>query len=173
MLRVYNKMLGVPYPYEEYAQVTVRDFTAGGMEHISATTMTDTRFPDERSEEDYTSTYSRPDRTVRDLVAHELVHQWFGDLVTTIDWPHAWLNEGFATYYAALYVEVAKGVNEFRQDLAYKAAAHIDEDENRYRRAIVERSYVNPEDLFDTVLYEKAGWMLHQLRFILGDECAA
>ncbi len=169
MLKVYNKMIGVPYPFEQYAQVCVRDFTFGGMEHVAATTMTDLRFPDERSEEDYSSSYSRPDRTPLDLVGHELVHQWYGDLVTMTDWPHAWLNEGFATYFQALYVETVKGVDEFRQNMAYKAAAHLDEDEKRYRRPIVEKSFVYPDDLFDSVLYEKASWMLHQLRFIVGD----
>src|SRR4029077_14961496 len=106
---------------EKYAQVTVHDFIVGGMENISATTLTDTRLPDGRSEEDYAARYSRPDRTHTELVAHELAHMWFGDLVTAKDWSHLWVNEGFATYFQALFLETKSGIEEFRQDMRYKA----------------------------------------------------
>ena len=140
------------------------------MENVSATTLTDTRFPDARSEEDYAARYSRPDRNHIELVAHELAHMWFGDLVTAKHWSHLWLNEGFATYFQALYTERKYGKDEFRHDMLSKAETYFEEDESMYRRAIVDDTYVYADDLFDAYVYEKAAWMIHQLRYILGDE---
>ena len=96
MMEFFAEKIGVPYPWHKYSQVTVADFIFGGMENTSATTMTDTLLHDERAHLDY-STDS--------IVAHELAHQWWGDLVTSRDWAHAWLNEGFATYFDLLFKE--------------------------------------------------------------------
>jgi len=170
MMRTFVDLTGYGFPFEKYAQVAVHDFIYGGMENISATTLVDNRFPDERSEEDYAARYSRPDRNHIELVAHELAHSWFGDLVTLKHWPHAWLNEGFATYMEAVYHERKYGRDAFRQNMHFKSQAYFEEDENRYRRAIVENDYLYADDLFDSYAYEKASWMIHQLRYILGDE---
>ncbi len=170
MLRTFESITGTKYPFEKYSQVAVHDFMLGGMENVSATTLTDTRFPDERSEEDYAARYSKPDRSHVELVAHELAHMWFGDLVTAKHWSHLWLNEGFATYFQALYTERRLGVDEFRHDMRSKAETYFEEDDTMYRRAIVDETYVYADDVFDAYAYEKAAWMIHQLRFILGDE---
>jgi len=170
MLRVFESLTGMKYPYEKYSQIAVHDFMIGGMENVSATTLTDTRFPDARSEEDYMARYSRPDRNHVELVAHELAHMWFGDLVTAKHWSHLWLNEGFATYFQALYTERKYGKDEFRHDMVCKAEGYFEEDESMYRRAIVDDIYVYADDVFDGYVYEKAAWMIHQLRFILGDD---
>jgi aminopeptidase N len=170
MLAVFESLTQTKYPFEKYSQVAVQDFIIGGMENVSATTLTDTRFPDERSEEDYASRYSKPDRNHIELVAHELAHMWFGDLVTAKHWSHLWLNEGFATYFQALYTERKYGKDEFRHDMLSKAEAYFEEDASAYRRAIVEDTYIYPDDVFDANAYEKASWMIHQLRYILGDQ---
>jgi aminopeptidase N len=170
MMTTFIEVTGFKFPFEKYAQVAVQDFVYGGMENISATTMTDARFPDERSEEDYAARYSRPDRTHVELVAHELAHSWFGDLITMKHWPHNWLNEGFATYMDSLYQERKFGVDEFREFMRLKAELYFDEDEHKYRRAIVTDDYMYADDLFDAYAYEKACWMLHQLRYLLGDQ---
>lgn len=170
MLRVFESLTRVKYPYEKYAQVAVHDFLIGGMENVSATTLTDTRFPDERSEEDYAARYSRPDRNHIELVAHELAHMWFGDLVTAKHWSHLWLNEGFATYFQALYTREKFGEDEFRHDMHSKAETYFEEDDAMYRRAIVDDVYVYSDDVFDSYAYEKAAWMIHQLRYLLGDD---
>ncbi len=170
MLRAFESLTGVKYPFEKYSQIAVHDFLMGGMENVSATTLTDTRFPDARSEEDYMSRYSRPDRNHIELVAHELAHMWFGDLVTAKHWSHLWLNEGFATYFQALYTERKYGKDEFRHDMRSKAEGYFEEDETMYRRAIVDDTYVFADDVFDGYAYEKAAWMIHQLRYILGDQ---
>ena len=95
-----REQFGVPYPYPRYAQVFVADFIFGGMENTSATTLTDTVLLDERAAIDY---------DVDALVAHELAHQWFGDLVTCRDWGEGWLNEGFATYSEYIWREHHEG----------------------------------------------------------------
>jgi aminopeptidase N len=170
MLKVFESLTGVKYPFEKYSQIAVHDFPIGGMENVSATTLTDTRFPDAKSEEDYASKYSRPDRNHIELVAHELAHMWFGDLVTAKHWSHLWLNEGFATYFQALYTEARYGKDEFRYDMVSKAKGYFEDDETMYARAIVDDTYVYADDVFDGYAYEKAAWMIHQLRYVLGDD---
>jgi inorganic pyrophosphatase/manganese-dependent inorganic pyrophosphatase len=81
-----------------------------------------------------------------------LAHQWFGDLVTCSEWPHAWLNEGFATYFEVLFQHHDKGPEEADYELLQNARAYFDEDSRRYRRPIVCRTFVDPEkvvELFD------------------------
>ena len=170
MMKVFGELTGIKYPYAKYAQTTVEDFIYGGMENISATTLATTYYPDERSEEDFQVSYSREGQNAVNLVAHELAHQWFGDLVTCADWTHAWLNEGFASYFQCLYLEKERGIDFLRWDMSLKAELYFDEDKTSYRRPIVDRNYIYPDDLFDSATYEKGAWMIHQLRYILGDD---
>jgi len=160
MLRFFGDLTGVPYPYARYAQTFVADFIFGGMENVSATTLTDTSIIDKRASIDVDSD---------GLVAHELAHQWFGDLLTCRDWSHGWLNEGFATYCDALFIEESKGLDEFRYELYQNATIYMGEDGGRYRRPIVHNTYNEPIDLFDRHLYEKGSLVLHMIRTVLGD----
>jgi aminopeptidase N len=170
MMQVFKEITGVKYPWEKYDQTTVQDFIFGGEENIDATTLATTYYPDAATEDDFQVTYSQQHVNPVDLVAHELAHQWFGDYVTCADWPHAWLNESFATYFQALYVERTRGVDQMRWDLQARVQDYFEEDDTEYRRPIVEREYVWPDDIFDAHLYPKGACMLHQLRFIMGDE---
>jgi aminopeptidase N len=163
MVRFFAERTGVPYPYAKYAQVCVNDFIFGGMENVSATTLTDTCLFDKKAEPD------AADNT-DGLVAHELAHQWFGDLLTCRDWAHGWLNEGFATYFDELFCEHKRGVDAFRYEMRVNADIYLRDDLSRYRRPIVSNTYNEPIDLFDRQFYEKGGWVLHMLRFELGDE---
>ncbi len=161
MLRFFEEKLGIKYPYVKYAQTVVADFTFGGMENISATTQTELTLHDERAHLDYISDH---------LVAHELAHQWFGDLLTCRDWSHGWLNEGFATYFGNLFYEYDQGRNEFIYRMtSFIRGEYMDEDAERYRRPIVEKVYETASEVFDHHLYEKAAWVLHLMRFTLGD----
>ncbi len=159
MIRFFGEKIGQPYPYPKYAQVCVPDFIAGGMENITATTMTDTALHDEIAalEEDADG-----------LVAHELAHQWFGDYLTCKDWSHVWLNEGFATYFGALFAEEDQGAEVFRLDM-HRSAAGYQGGDRMYRRAIVETRYQSSEDMFDGVTYAKGACVLHVLRGLVGD----
>src|SRR5271163_714586 len=160
MIQFFEKAIGVPYPYAKYAQVAVADFIFGGMENTSATTQTDSTLHDARAHLDFKSD---------PLVAHELAHQWWGDLLTCRDWAHAWLNEGFATYFEALWCEENLGADEFAWNVRQDREAYLDEDANHYRRPIVCNRYRTPIELFDRHLYEKGSLVLHMLRRVTGD----
>src|SRR5579863_8209766 len=170
MIEVFEELTGVKYPYEKYDQTTVQDFVFGGMENISATTLSTNYYPPAGTEEDFQTSYSSPHVNAVDLVAHELAHQWFGDLVTCEDWHHAWLNEGLSTYLQCLYIEKTRGVDQMRWDLDARTREYFEEDQKEYRRAIVDNVYVFPDDLFDFALYEKGASKVHELRYIMGDE---
>jgi aminopeptidase N len=161
MLELFSQRFGVTYPYPRYAQVFVADFIFGGMENTSATTLTDSVLLDERAALDY---------DVDALVAHELAHQWFGDLVTCRDWGEGWLNEGFATYAEYLWREHHEGRDAADLELEEWADMYFGEDSGRYRRTIATKLYDEPIDIFDHHLYEKGGRVLHMLRHLLGDD---
>ncbi|HEV8335629.1 MAG TPA: M1 family aminopeptidase [Candidatus Polarisedimenticolia bacterium] len=161
MMKFFSEKIGVRYPYAKYAQSAIVDFIYGGMENISATTQTfETIHPAEVEKE----------ASSRGLVAHELAHQWWGDLLTCRDWAHAWLNEGFATYFENLYQEQRAGREEFEYEMLQDARAYLKEDSEEYRRPIVQPVYADGMDLFDSHLYPKGGWSLHMLRGIVGDD---
>jgi len=160
MVQTLSKRFGVDYPWEKYAQVVVEDFIFGGMENTSATTLIDIVLYDDRAALDF---------DMDDLVAHELAHQWWGDLLTCREWPHAWLNEGFATWTEILWKEEGESEDEAAYERYTKAAAYRAEDGGEYRRPIVDRRFVEPIDLFDRHLYQKGGLVLHMLRRELGE----
>ena len=161
ILQFFSERIGTVYPYERYSQVAVADFIFGGMEHTTMTTQTDYALHDERAAEESWS---------EGLVAHELAHQWFGDLLTCKDWSHAWLNESFATYFDALFLEYDRGTEEFQYDIYKNAQTYFAEDKDRYRRPICTSLFKRPADLFDRHLYEKGSVILHTIRSMLGDE---
>ncbi len=161
MVELFSRLTGVEYPYELYTQIVVSDFIFGGMENTTATTMYEHVLLDERAAIDIES---------HDLVAHELAHQWFGDWVTCKDWTHAWLNEGFATFFEILEAEDRLGRDEYLLGVERALKTYLTESGGRYDRPIVCRDYQAPIDLFDRHLYEKGGLVLHMLRTRLGDE---
>jgi aminopeptidase N len=161
VLDFYSKATGRPYPYAKYSQAVVIDYMWGGMENISATTQTSRTLHDARAALDFTS---------EGLVAHEAAHQWFGDLVTCQDWSNAWLNEGFADYFTALYAGHAHGQDELDAQLDEYRRGYLREDASRYRRPIVTPRYVDSFTMFDGHTYAKGALVLHMVRFLLGDE---
>jgi aminopeptidase N len=130
------------------------------MENTSATTQTDRTLHDERAHLDFSSD---------PLVSHELAHQWFGDLLTCRDWSHAWLNEGFATFFEAVWREADLGYDEYLYDIFECVEAYLNEDAHRYRRPIVFNTYRSPIEIFDRHLYQKGAAVLHMLRGDLGN----
>ena len=160
MIAYFSELLGTPYPWNKYAQVVVSDFIFGGMENTTATTLYEHVLLDERAAIDVTSD---------DLIAHELAHQWFGDLVTCRDWSEGWLNEGFATFMEHVWKEHAVSRDEYEWGIRNDLSSYVGEASGRYRRPIVCQDYDAPLDLFDRHLYEKGGLVLHVLRTELGD----
>ena len=161
MIELFSRLTGVPYPWTRYTQVVVSDFIFGGMENTTATTMYEHILLDRRAALDVSS---------NDLVAHELAHQWFGDYVTCRDWSHAWLNEGFATYFEQIEREHRLGRDEYEYGIRADLQAYLGEANGRYTRPVVCRDYEQPIELFDRHLYEKGGLVLHMLRLCLGDD---
>ncbi len=161
IMEFFSRSTGAPYPYEKYDQVFVQDFIFGGMENTTATTLTDSALLDRRC---------FLDNTMDSLVAHELAHQWFGDLVTCRDWSHGWLNEGFATFFDALFREHDLGRDEYLLNILALRDNYLAEDGGHYRRAIVCKDYRDPVEIFDRHLYEKGALVLHMLRDLLGED---
>jgi aminopeptidase N len=155
--------IGVKYPWEKYDQVCVQDFMWGGMENTSITTLTD-------------RTLSAPEMETlassQGLVAHELAHQWFGDLVTCKDWAHVWLNEGFATYYTLLYDRHKNGRESFLHGLWETGNRVLDRSVEQDHRPIVYREYDRDIEALSPsyMAYNKGAWVLHMLREQLGED---
>ncbi|MBK7874394.1 MAG: hypothetical protein IPJ77_01320 [Planctomycetes bacterium] len=162
VLALFSRLTGTRYPYVKYSQACVAEFPFGGMENVSATTITDTAIGDERF---------RRDAPMDGLIAHEAAHQWFGDLLTCADWSHIWLNEGFATYFTALWTEHAKGADEYAVALRRAQEANVAGDVGAKRRPIVWDVCRQPMDLFFTGhAYPGGAARLHLLRCLLGDD---
>ena len=154
MIKFYSTVTGYEYPWEKYSQITLNNFMYGGMENTSATTLNDLRAVyDKRTEIDYQNT---------GLVAHELAHQWYGDLVTAKDGFNHWLQEGFATYFDALYREKLLGRDEFIRIM--------DENMNAYKADERKQGKIPMYSKVAPFVYVKGASVLNMLRFILGDK---
>ena len=150
------------FPWPRYAQTTVWDFVYGGMENAGATTMNMRLLhtPDVRP------TYSSDG-----LVAHELAHQWFGDLMTCRTWDHIWLNEGFATYFTDLYFEHRDGPDEFALERRRQNRSYMEGTPHPETLGLTPSPRGDvPLELFGGKQYSRGAAILHQLRLELGDE---
>jgi len=151
MLDFYTEMFG-PYPYEKLAHVQ-SSTRFGGMENSSAIFYAMGGWAEESMGEG--------------VIAHETVHQWFGDHVTPEAWSHLWVSEGFATYFAAVYFGERDGPEAFRSAMDGGRRSIIGSDASN-RPVVDERP-----DLFGLLnsnSYPKGAWILHMLRSMLGDE---
>jgi aminopeptidase N len=160
ILKFYSTVTGYQYPWDKLSLAAVTDFTFGGMENVSAITLTDNTLHKEADEPQASST---------GLVAHETAHQWFGDLMTCRSWDQAWLNEGFATYFTALYEEHLYGADEYAYQMMNNHNAVIAADK-RERRPTVYNRYNDPVDVFGTYIYPRGASVLHMLRGIIGKD---
>ncbi|MGB7275075.1 MAG: M1 family metallopeptidase, partial [Geitlerinemataceae cyanobacterium] len=162
MIEFFSQTFGYAYPFPKYAQVCVDDFIFGGMENTSTTLLTDRCLIDDRAALDNRSTES--------LVAHELAHQWFGDLVVIRHWSHAWIKEGMASYCEVLWTDREYGKEAAAYYRLQEARSYLSEDGGRYRRPIVTHIYREAIELYDRHLYEKGSCVYHMIRAELGDE---
>ncbi|WP_430684364.1 M1 family aminopeptidase [Leptolyngbya sp. AN02str] len=162
MIEFFSKTFGYEYPFPKYAQVCVDDFIFGGMENTSTTLLTDRCLIDDRAAID--------NRGTEALVAHELAHQWFGDLVVIKHWSHAWIKEGMASYSEVLWTDHEYGADDAAYYRLNEARSYISEDSGRYRRPIVTHIYREAIELYDRHLYEKGACVYHMIRRELGDE---
>jgi aminopeptidase N len=151
MVDYFSGMIG-PFPYPALAHVE-SSTRFGGMENATAI------FYDQK--------LYRDKRLGESLVAHETAHQWFGDAVTPREWPHLWLSEGFATYLAALWTGHAEGDSAFRATMK-KAADEVFSSEAS-ERPVIDTAQRDLMALLNSNSYQKGGWVLHQLRGLMGD----
>lgn len=153
MMDFYSKKFGA-YPFEKYGMAEVYPFKYGGMEHQTMTTM-------------HRAVITNPAN--EPTIAHELAHQWWGDCVTPLDWPHIWLKEGFATYAEALWTEFQYGEAEFMNEMdAYANGLYgYFYSDYGYRHSLYN---LPPDSLFIYGLtYCKGAWVMHMLRSVMGD----
>jgi aminopeptidase N len=155
-----------PYPYEKLALI-IGATRFGGMENSSAIVFSNTLFAP-RPQQSLSSVFKIRQGLV-EVIAHEIAHQWFGDSVTESTWSDLWLSEGFAEYFAGLFIQRYEGEAAFQQYMAQEAEAYFN-----YEKATLTPIHdTETEDLFKLLNannYQKGAWVLHMLRSELGDE---
>lgn len=159
MIGYFEKRLGVPFPWQKYDQIVVRDFVSGAMENTTASIFMEELLLDEREALDSEWDY---------IIAHELFHQWFGDLVTAESWSNLTLNEAFANYSEYLWNEKRYGQDQADLKLVVEKDGYFAEADAEPKE-LIRFNYADAEDLFDAHSYNKGGLVLHMLRRQLGD----
>jgi aminopeptidase N len=165
MFKLFCEKFGYPYPFDKYSQAIVSDFTFSGMENTSSTTLTDILLEWALTKDSTSSNISHDE-----LIAHELAHQWWGDLVTCKSWHHNWLNEGFASYSEVIWREHAFGKEDASVYRLQDYNDYLRQDLGEVRRPIVFDRYAYSVELFDRHAYQKGSLTVHMLRKELGDE---
>jgi len=158
VLRYYSDTIG-PYSYEKLANIQANS-VGGGMEAASAIFYGDNSVTGER--------------TVRwrNVIIHEIAHQWWGNAVTEDDWDHVWLSEGFATYFTLLYREHAYGREDFLNGLADSRRRILDfyADNPHYRVVHDNLDPIGRGTVTNGMTYQRGAWFLHMLRGTIGDD---
>ena len=157
-LQLFNfleKEIGVPFPWQVYKQIPVKDFLYAGMENTTLTLFSD-RF--------VVDSVGFTDRNYINVNAHELAHQWFGNLVTETEGTHHWLQEGFATYYALLAEKQIFGDDYFYFKL-YESAEQLE----AVNRREASTSLLDPK-ASSLTFYQRGAWVLFALREKIGDK---
>lgn len=167
LLPYYENYFGQPYPLDKLDLIGIPDFSAGAMENLGAITFRENALlVDEKN-----SALSSRTRVVN-IVAHEMAHLWFGDLVTMKWWDDLWLNEAFATWMADKAEDVLKPEWRIWDDFAVERAGTLDADAIVATRSV--QSPVNsPNDaleMFDEITYSKGAALLRMLETYLGED---
>jgi aminopeptidase N len=155
-LEYYTDRVG-PFAYEKLANVQSNS-VSGGMEAASAIFYSESSVVGDRNER------------WRNVVIHEIAHQWFGNAVTESDWDDVWLSEGFATYFTLLFIEHQYGRDEFLRGLAASRERIVAFDKEQPDYRIVHDNLDDMAKVTTGQIYQKGAWVLHMLRGIVGDE---
>jgi aminopeptidase N len=158
MMRVFEELTRINFPFNKYDQTVVAKFNFGGMENITATTMSDTEM------------FLNKPNEVEDLISHELAHSWFGNLVTCRNWAELWLNEGFATYMEAAWREKKYGRSDYLRKLREDFEMFEIDYAVNSRHALF-NPYARPDkSIFSVTNYNKGSVVIHTLRETVGTE---
>lgn len=165
MVAHFEKLFDEPFPWDKYHQLIVRNFSAGAMENTSATTF-------------HPSFAEAPREAAEGTIAHELVHQWFGDLIGYDGWEHLWLGEGWASFGEALWNEAAASPENRRRAYQRGMAGFFQRQRGSNRTtapgapAMASCYYSSPDSTFfkPNDVYSKGALVLHMLRMRLGDD---
>ncbi len=161
MIGFFSDKLGVTFPWTKYAQVVARDYVSGAMENTTATLHGDFLYQTDRELLD--------GNRGEDVIAHELFHQWFGDLVTCESWSNLPLNESFATYGEYLWEEYKHGADAADAH-SYNSRVGYFTEATQKQADLIRFDVPDKEDMFDGHSYNKGGQILHMLRKYVGDE---
>ena len=162
LLKIFEDATGVAYPFNKYDQVVISGFKDGGMENITATILSDTEIS--------FLIFKQP--ALDDLVAHELAHSWFGNLVTCRNWAELWLNEGLATYMEAVFREKVYGRDDYISKIRNDALEYmVQENSAGNRQGLYNRRAADVDAVFENpgTIYNKGGAVIHTLRETIGD----
>lgn len=160
MIAFYSKITGVDFPWIKYDQIVGRDYVSGAMENTTSTLHQENAYQDARELID--------ENSWEDVIAHELFHQWFGDLVTCESWSNITTNESFADFSETIWNEYKYG-KDAGDEVNYKGLQSYLSNPNNYKKDLVRFFYDDKEDVFDQVSYPKGGRILNMLRTYLGD----
>ncbi len=161
MLSFFSELFDYEFPWDKYSQIIVRDYVSGAMENTSAVTFGEFMQGDERYLVDYDGEY---------IVAHEMMHHWFGDIVTCESWANLPMNEAFATYGEYLWFEHKYGKEDADNHLRQYLVAYLAEANNIAKKELIRYRHGEAGDMFDAHSYQKGGHVLHMLRTYVGDE---
>jgi len=162
MIQFFSDILQYKYPWNKYSQMVARDYVSGAMENTTAV------LHQERAQQ-------KPGQLIDEniwegTIAHELIHHWFGNLVTTESWTNLAVNEAFANYSEYLWNEYKYGKNKAEEDRYFDLKRYTS-DESHFGKDLIRKYYKDKQDMFDLVSYNKGGkGILHMLRKYLGDE---
>ena len=161
ILTFFSNKLGVQYPWQKLAHIVVRDYVSGAMENTTAIVYGEFMNGTEREliDKDYNDV----------VVAHEMFHHWFGDLVTAESWSNLTVNESFADFSEALWLDYKQGQDGGDYHRREVMDGYFGQAEQKMH-PLVDFTYNNREDMFDAHTYNKGGGILHMLRNYMGDE---
>jgi len=156
VLEFYSSYIG-PYSYEKLANIQSNS-VSGGMEAASAIL--------------YSANSVKGDRNIRwrNVVIHEIAHQWFGNAVTEYDWDDVWLSEGFATYFTLLFIEHQYGRDAFVKGLKSSQKRVDSFHKKNPEYTIIHNNLKDMNEVTSSQTYQKGSWVLHMLRGVLGTE---
>jgi aminopeptidase N len=167
VLSYYDKYFNIKYPYGKLDLIGLPDFSAGAMENTGCITFREVLL---QIDEKQGSVDLK--KTIASVIAHEMAHQWFGDLVTMRWWDDIWLNEGFATWMSSKPIEAWKPEWNFNLDDVSNTGGTLNVDSLANTRPIHQAANTPAEiqELFDGIAYGKAASVLRMLEAYLGEE---